>query len=123
MALPVAQLMAQIQEGVSDVVVAGAEEKADEAVEAVDEAEEMVEEAEDMVVTSATCLFSRSELAGNAAWTENVDINVKIIGASQEMCSYLPFLQKLPAALVIKKVNATKHSSRVSLKKCSPEKD
>ena len=66
MALPVAQLMAQIQEGVSDVVVAGAEEKADEAVEAVDEAEEMVEEAEDMVVTSATCLFSRSELAGHA---------------------------------------------------------
>ena len=49
MALPVAQLMAQIQEGVSDVVVAEAEEKADEA--------------EDMV---ATCLFSRSELAGHA---------------------------------------------------------
>ena len=59
MALPVAQLMAQIQEGVSDVVVAEAEEKADEAVE-------MVEEAVDMVVTSATCLFSRSELAGHA---------------------------------------------------------
>ena len=56
MALPVAQLMAQIQEGVSDVVVV---EKADEAVEAVDEAEEMV-------ATSATCLFSRSELAGHA---------------------------------------------------------
>ena len=52
MALPVAQLMAQIQEGVSDVVVAEAEEKA--------------EEAEDMVATSATCLFSRSELAGHA---------------------------------------------------------
>ena len=47
MALPVAQIMAQIQEGVSDVVVAEAEEKADEAVEAVDEAE-------DMVATSAT---------------------------------------------------------------------
>ena len=59
MALPVAQLMAQIQEGVSDIVVAEAEEKADEAVEAVDEAE-------DMVATSATCLFSRSELAGHA---------------------------------------------------------
>ena len=59
MALPVAQLMAQIQEGVSDVVVAEAEEKAAEAVE-------MVEEAVDMVVTSATCLFSRSELAGHA---------------------------------------------------------
>ena len=59
MALPVAQLMAQIQEGVSDVVVAEAEEKADEAVEAVDEAE-------DMVATSVTCLFSRSELAGHA---------------------------------------------------------
>ena len=59
MALPVAQLMAQIQEGVSDDMVAEAEEKADEAVE-------MVEEAVDMVVTSATCLFSRSELAGHA---------------------------------------------------------
>ena len=113
--------MAQIQEGVSDVVVAGAEEKADEAVEAVDEAEEMVEEAEDMVVTSATCLFSRSELAGHAPWTENANINVKIIGASREMCRYLPLLQKLTAALVIRKVNVTKHSSRVSLKKYSPE--
>ena len=51
MALPVAQIMVQVQEGVSDVVVAEAEEKADEAVEAVDEAE-------DMVATSATCLFS-----------------------------------------------------------------
>ena len=101
--------MVQVQEGVSDVVVAEAEEKADEAVE-------MMEEAEDMVATSATCLFSRSELAGNAAWTENVDINVKIIGASQEMCSYLPLLQKLPAALVIRKVKVTKHSSRVSLR-------
>ena len=59
MALPVAQLMAQIQEGVSDVVVAEAEEKADEAVEAVDDAE-------DMVATLATCLFSGSELAGHA---------------------------------------------------------
>ena len=63
MALPVAQLMAQIQEGVSDVVVV---EKADEAVEAVDEAVEAVDEAEEMVATSATCLFSRSELAGHA---------------------------------------------------------
>ena len=59
MAFPVAQIMAQSQEGVSDDVVAEAEEKADEAVEAVDEAE-------DMVATSATCLFSRSELAGHA---------------------------------------------------------
>ena len=59
MALLVAQIMAQIQEGVSDVVFAEAEEKADEA-------KEMVEEAEDMVATSATCLFSRSELAGHA---------------------------------------------------------
>ena len=100
MALPVAQLMAQIQEGVSDVVVAEAEEKADEA--------------EDMV---ATCLFSRSELAGHTPCTENANINLKIIGASQEMCSYLPLLQKLPAALVIRKVNVTKHSSRVSRKK------
>ena len=108
--------MAQIQQGVSNVVVAEAEEKADEAVE-------MVEEAVDMVVTSATCLFSRSELAGHAPWTENANINVKIIGASQEMCSYLPLLQKLPAALVIRKVNVTKQSSRVSLKKNSPEKD
>ena len=99
MALPVAQLMAQIQEGVSDVVVAEAEEKADEA--------------EDMV---ATCLFSRSELAGHTLCTENANINLKIIGASQEMCSYLPLLQKLPAALVIRKVKVTKHSSRVSLR-------
>ena len=59
MALPVAQLMAQIQEGVSDVVVAEAEEKADEAVE-------MMEEAEDMVATSATCSFSIFELASHA---------------------------------------------------------
>ena len=59
MALPVAQIMAQIQGGVSDDVVAEAEEKADEAVEAVDEAE-------DMVATSAISLFSRSELAGHA---------------------------------------------------------
>ena len=49
MALPVAQIMAQIQGGVSDDVIAEAEEKADEAVEAVDEAEEMMEEAEDIV--------------------------------------------------------------------------
>ena len=117
MALPVAQIMAQIQEGVSDVVVAEAEEKADEAVEAVDEAEEMMEEAGDLVATSATCSFSKSELADHAPCAENVNINVKIIGASQEMCSYLPLLQKLPAALVIRKVNVTKHSSRVSLKK------
>ena len=109
MALPVAQKMAQIQGGVSDDVVAEAEEKADEA--------------EDMVATSVTCSFSRSELAGHALCAENANINVKIIGASQKMCSYLPFLQKLPAALVIKKVNATKHSSIVSLKKYSPEKD
>ena len=66
MALSVAQIMAKIQEGVSDVVVAEAEEKADEAVEAADGAEEKMEEAEDMVATSATCLFSRSELAGHA---------------------------------------------------------
>ena len=50
MFFPVAQIMAQSQEGVSDSVVAEAEEKADEA--------------EDMV---ATCLFSRSELAGHAS--------------------------------------------------------
>ena len=98
MALPVAQLMAQIQEGMSDDVVA--------------EAEEMMEEAGDLVATSATCSFSKSELADHAPCAEN--INVKIIGASQEMCSYLPLLQKLPAALVIRKVNVTKHSSRVS---------
>ena len=103
MALPVAQLMAQIQEGVSDVVVAGAEEKADEAVEAVDEAEEMMEEAGDLVATSAVCSFSKSELADHAPCAE--------------MCSYLPLLQKLPAALVIRKVNVTKQSSRDSLKK------
>ena len=66
MALPVAQIMAQIKEVVSHDVIAEAQEKADEAVEAVDEAEEMMEEAEDMVATSATCLFSRSELAGHA---------------------------------------------------------
>ena len=47
MAFPVAQIMAQSQEGVSDSVVAEAEEKADEAVEAVDEAEEMMKEADD----------------------------------------------------------------------------
>ena len=54
-----------------------------------------------------------------AFWTpcaENAKINVKVIGASQEMCSYLPLLQKLPAALVIRKVKVTKHSSRVSLR-------
>ena len=117
MALPVAQKMAQIQGGVSDDVVAEAEEKADEAVEAVDEAEEMMEEAGDLVATSAACSFSKSELADHAPCAENANINVKIIGASQEMCSYLPLLQKLPAALVIRKVNVTKHSSRVSLKK------
>ena len=32
------------------------------------------------------------------------------------MCNYLPLLQKLPAALVIRKVKVTKHSSRVSLR-------
>ena len=47
---------------------------------------------------------------------ENAKINVKVIGASQEMCSYLPLLQKLPAALVIRKVKVTKHSLRVSLR-------
>ena len=47
---------------------------------------------------------------------ENAKIDVKVIGASQEMCSYLPLLQKLPAALVIRKVKVTKHSSRVSLR-------
>ena len=52
MALPVTQILAQIQEGMSDVVVAEAEEKTDEAVE--------------MVATSATCSFSRSEFAGHA---------------------------------------------------------
>ena len=100
-----AQIMAQIQEGVSDVMVAEAEEKADEAVE-------MMEEAEDMVATSVTCSFSRSELAGHALCAENANINVKII-----VCSYLHLLHKLPAALVIRKVNVTTHSSRVSLKK------
>ena len=83
----------------------------------------MVAEAEDMVATSVTCSFSRSELAGHALCAENANINVKIIGASQKMCSYLHLLHKLPAALVIRKVNVTKHSSRVSLKKYSPEKD
>ena len=34
---------------------------------------------------------------------ENAKIDVKVIGASQEMCNYLPLLQKLPAALVISK--------------------
>ena len=47
---------------------------------------------------------------------ENAKIDVKVIGASQEMCSYLPLLQKLPAALVIRKVKVTKHSLRVSLR-------
>ena len=47
---------------------------------------------------------------------ENAKIDVKVIGASQEMCNYLPLLQKLPAALVIRKVKVTKHSSRVSLR-------
>ena len=42
---------------------------------------------------------------------ENAKIDVKVIGASQEMCNYLPLLQKLPAALVIRKVKVTKHSS------------
>ena len=72
MALPVAQIMAQIQEVVLDDVIAEAQEKADEAVEAadeaveaVDEAEEMMEEAEDMVATSATYSFSKSDLAGH----------------------------------------------------------
>ena len=51
MALPVAQIMAQIQEGVSDVVVTEAEENADQA--------------EDMVATSATYSFSKSDLAGH----------------------------------------------------------
>ena len=47
---------------------------------------------------------------------ENAKIDVKVIGASQEMCNYLPLLQKLPAALVIRKVKVTKHGSRVSLR-------
>ena len=47
---------------------------------------------------------------------EDATMNVKVMGASQEMCSYLPLLQKLPAALVIRKVKVTKHSSRVSLR-------
>ena len=99
MALPVAQLMAQIQEGV------------------VAEAEEMMEEAGDLVATSATCSFSKSELADHAPCAENVNINVKIIGASQEMCSYLPPLQKLPAALVIRKVNVTNKVQESVLKR------
>ena len=49
----------EIVEAVEVVENSEAEEKADEAVE-------MMEEAEDMVATSATCLFSRSELAGHA---------------------------------------------------------
>ena len=65
MALPVAQIMAQIQEVVSDDVIAEAQEKAYEALEAVDEAEEMMEEAEDMVATSATYSFSKSDLSGH----------------------------------------------------------
>ena len=64
MALSVAQIMAKIQEGVSDDVVAKVEEKADKAVEAVDEAKEMMEEAKDMVAAAATDSFSKSELAG-----------------------------------------------------------
>ena len=51
----------------------------------------------------------------SAPCAENAKINVKVIGASQEMCSYLPLLQKLPAALVIRKVKVIKHNSRVSL--------
>ena len=98
-------------------MVARAEEKADEAVEAVDEAEEMMEEAGDLVATSATCSFSKSELADHAPCAENVNINVKIIGASQEMCSYLPPLQKLPAALVIRKVNVTNKVQESVLKR------
>ena len=58
-------------------------------------------------------LFRRAHLAPRA---ENAKIDVKVIGASQEMCNYLPLLQKLPAALVIRKVKVTKHSSRVSLR-------
>ena len=57
-----------------------------------------------------------AQLMAQIQETENANINVKIIGASQEMCSYLPLLQKLPAALVIRKVKVTKHSSRVSLR-------
>ena len=102
MALPVAQIMAQIQEGVSDVVVAEAEEKADEA--------------EDMVATSVTCSFSRSELAGHAPCAESANLNVKIIGASQKMCSYLHLLHKLPAALVIRKVKLGTGSGEGSYK-------
>ena len=52
----------------------------------------------------------------NSPRAENAKIDVKVIGASQEMCNYLPLLQKLPAALVIRKVKVTKHSSRVSLR-------
>ena len=47
---------------------------------------------------------------------ENAKIDVKVIGASQEMCNYLPLLQKLPAALVIRKVKVTKHKGRVLLR-------
>ena len=53
-------------------------------------------------------------LSGIGQWApraENAKIDVKVIGASQEMCNYLPLLQKLPAALVIRKVKVTKHSS------------
>ena len=64
-------------------------------------------------------LFSGMFLSGIGQWApraENAKIDVKVIGASQEMCNYLPLLQKLPAALVIRKVKVTKHSSRVSLR-------
>ena len=54
--------------------------------------------------------------AASTPRAENAKIDVKVIGASQEMCNYLPLLQKLPAALVIRKVKVTKHSSRVSLR-------
>ena len=62
------------------------------------------------------CLSVQPVFSADTPCAENAKINVKVIGASQEMCSYLPLLQKLPAALVIRKVKVTKHSSRVSLR-------
>ena len=63
-----------------------------------------------------TCKDPDMKQVDQAPRAENAKIDVKVIGASQEMCNYLPLLQKLPAALVIRKVKVTKHSSRVSLR-------
>ena len=56
------------------------------------------------------------QVVDKAPRAENAKIDVKVIGASQEMCNYLPLLQKLPAALVIRKVKVTKHKGRVLLR-------